>query len=525
MKLLPLPLVLSLAACSGGVSVDRPSLPPLSDGAAYQAGSGPVVTAPQAVQLGGNAYELAQLSGPVDLNDTPVCEAVRLVLTDSLGVQSSCTASGSVWFQTGRNVSSAEAFRAFVLVLQRAGATVATAGGVVSVSGVVGDAGGMAAPGPVDSVLTDDLGGGAYRYTGDLPEVSRVAGQTIRTSTGAAVIATFPGNADHAEVYRNVARESGYTVTAHSDGQRVFLSGPSNEVELVRAAAVSDRERTVPLRVGAVDAPTVEALQAAFPDLTISHDAQRSVLYVRGFGADLEAAMPSLRVHISEPQQVRLDAAFVEWSSRSETSFATALEGVSGRYGVSVGSVVDGNALTVSGGLTATLSAIEALGSSSVLATPSLTVLDGRAARFVSGDQVPFITQSTDEDGDTVQTVEYRDTGVVLNVTAAHANDGTVRITARLEVTAVRDGEGVLGNPIFSTRLVDTSVRVTAGQSVVISGLTMDRAAGSSSGVPGLARAGVFGQARRGSDRSELLFVITPHLLGASGSGLRENTF
>lgn len=525
MKLFPLPLVLSLAACSGGVSVDRPTLPPLSDGAAYQAGSGPVVTAPDGVLLGSDTFQLTPLSGPIDLNGVPVCEAVRAVLTDSLGAQSSCTASGSVWYQTGRSVSAAEAFRAFVLVLQRSGASVATSGGVVSVSGSVGEAGGMASASEFESVLTDSLGGGAYRYSGDLPEVARVAGEAIRASTGAASIQTLPGDASHAEVYSAVARENGYTVAAFSDGRRVFLSGPANEVELVRAAAVSDRERTVPLRVGAVDAATVEALQAAFPDLTISHDPQRSVLYVRGFGADLEAAMSSLRVHISEPQQVRIDAAFVEWSSRSDQTFATALQGRSGSLGVSVGSVVDGNSLTVSGGLSATLSAIEALGSSSVLATPSLTVLDGRAARFVSGDQVPFITQSTNEDGEIVQTVEYRDTGVVLNVTAAHANDGTVRITARIEVTAVREGEGVLGNPIFSTRLVETSVRVTAGQSVVISGLAMDRVSRSSSGVPGLSRSGVLGQVRGGRDRSELLFVITPQLLGASGAGLRNTTF
>jgi len=513
---------IALAGCSDPEFLPKPQLPPLTDGAGYSAPGSPVVSGPQAVTLGANAYQLNQLTGPIDLNDVPVCDAVRLVLTDSLGAQSSCTASGNVWFQTGRDVSSAEAFRAFVLVLQRAGATVATSGGVVSVSGQVGDAGGMAAVGAVDSPLADGLGGGAYRYTGDIPEVSRVAGQMIRTSVGAAVITSVPGTADHAEVFRNVALESGYTVSAYSDGQRVFLAGPANEVELVRAAAFADREKTVPLRVGAVDETTVAALQEAFPLLTISHDPQRSVLYVRGFGDDLEDAMPALRVHISEPQQVRLDAAFVEWSSRSETSFATALEGIDGRYGVSLGSVVEGGSVTVTGGLSATLSAIEALGSTSVLATPSLTVLDGRAARFVSGDQVPFITQSEDQDGNIVQSVEYRDTGVVLNVTAAHATDGTVRIAARIEVTGVREGEGVLGNPIFSTRLVDTSVRVTSGQSVVISGLTMDRASRSSSGLPGASRVGILGQNKRGSDRSELLFVVTPRLLGASGSALRS---
>lgn len=523
MKTLIYPLALAvLASCSSSVEVDKPPLPAMTDGAAYEASGGPVVRSPAAVQLGANTYELRQLNGPLRLNDVPVCDAVRLVLTDSLGAQSSCTATGKIWFQTGRNISSAEAFRAFVLVLQRAGATVATTGGVVSVSGAVGDAGGVASEGAIEGPSVEPLGGSAYRFTDQIPQTSDVAGQMIRQRTGAGVISVFPGDENAAEVIRTVALDAGYTVNAMSDGSRVFLAGPSNEVSLVRAAARSEVERTVPLRVGTVDEPTVEALQEAFPDLIITHDPQRSVLYVRGYGVDLEAAMPALRVHISEPQQVRLDAAFVEWSSRSDETFATAIQGANSQYGLSIGQQVDGNALTLRGGLSATLSALETMGSSSVLATPSLTVLDGRAARFVSGDQVPFITQSEDEDGETVQTVEYRDTGVVLNVTAAHANDGTVRVLAKIEVTSVREGEGVLGNPIFSTRLVETSIRVTDGQSVVISGLAMDGQTISTSGVPRLSRSGILGRRSMGRNRSELLFIVTPQLLGASGSDLRR---
>lgn len=513
---------LALSACSAASSIERPSLPPMTDGAAYQVPTGPVVTSPSSVQIGGDVFQVKALSGPVDLNGVPVCQAVRAVVSDSLGAASSCTAQGSIWFQTGRDIPAAEVFRAFVLVLKRSGLQVSTAGGVVTVAGDVGEFGGLVGPESIESPLVEPLGGGAHRFTGEsIPDAARVVSDVIRLNTGGAVIESFRGNDQDAQALQALAQDAGYTVKAVSDGRRVFLSGSANEVALIRAASRSEEEKTVSLRVGAVDPGTVQALQAAFPDLRISHDPARSVFYVRGFGGDLEQAMPALRSHISEPQQVRLDAAFVEWSSRSDQTFSSALEGSRGRFGLSLGQSSDGNAITVGQGLNAVLSAVESLGSSSVLATPSLTVLDGRSARFVSGDQVPFVTETTDKDGDTVQSIEYRDTGVVLNVTASHASDGTIRITARIEITSVRDAVGVGGNPIFSTRLVETSLRVTSGQSVVISGLALDNASASSAGFPLVSRAGVLGSRKRSQDRSEMLFIMTPRLLPSQGSALR----
>lgn len=526
MKRLSLPLVLSLSACAGAPSVEKPILPALTDGASYLATSGPRVTGPQDVALGGDVFRVKGLSGPLAFDGVPVCDAVRAALVDSLGVPATCSATGSFWFHSGGDVSAAEAFRALLLVLERSGATVNAKGGVLAVSGAIGQAGGFASSGEVDSVAVEPLGGGAFAYApAQLPAAVPAVVDLLRVSTPSAQISVMPGDAASAEALQQIAASAGYSVSARSDGKRVFLYGPANEVALVQAVERTEEERTVSLKVGSVNEATVTALTTAFPDLKISHDSEKSVLYVRGFGTDLEAAMPALRVHIEEPRQVRLDAAFVEWSSNRDLTFATALEGASGRLGVDAGARLDGNTMTLAGGLSASLSAIEAIGSASVLATPSLTVLDGRSARFVSGDQVPILSEVKTEDGQTTQAVEYRDTGVVLNVSAAHAEDGTIRIDATIEVTAVKDEAGVMGNPVFSTRLVQTSVRVTDGQSVVISGLAQDAQSRASKGVPFIGRAGVLSQMVRGRDRSELLFVVTPRLLGASGAALRDTTF
>lgn len=517
---------LGLAACSGGVTLQKPVLPPLTDGAAFLATSGPRVTGPQDVALGGDVFRVKGLSGPLAFDGVPVCDALRVALVEGLGVPTTCTATGSFWFHSGGDVSAAEAFRALLLVLERAGATVNAKGGVLAVSGALGQAGGFAASGEVESVAVESLGGGAFAYApSELPAAVPAVVDLLRVSTPSAQISVLPGDAMAAEALQQIAHSAGYSVSARSDGKRVFLYGPANEVALVQAVERTEEERTVSLKVGSVNEATVSALTTAFPDLKISHDAEKSVLYVRGFGADLEAAMPALRVHIEEPRQVRLDAAFVEWSSNRDVTFATALEGASGRLGVDAGARLDGNTFTLSGGLSGSLSAIEAMGSASVLATPSLTVLDGRSARFVSGDQVPVLGEVKTEDGETTQSVEYRDTGVVLNVSAAHAEDGTIRIDATIEVTAVKDEAGVMGNPVFSTRLVQTSIRVTDGQSVVISGLSQDVQSRASKGLPVIGRGGVLGQMVRGRDRSELLFVVTPRLLGASGAALRDTAF
>ncbi|MCX3556808.1 type II and III secretion system, partial [Escherichia coli] len=106
-------------------------------------------------------------------------------------------------------------------------------------------------------------------------------------------------------------------------------------------------------------------------------------------------------------------------TGRSEGSgLALAAKLLSGRFGVSVGSSSSmGNYISFSSG---TLNAMYELFSTDnrfkVVSAPQLRMDSGREAIFSVGEQVPVLGSVSYEDGKAVQSVTYRDSGVIFKV-------------------------------------------------------------------------------------------------------------
>ena len=67
-----------------------------------------------------------------------------------------------------------------------------------------------------------------------------------------------------------------------------------------------------------------------------------------------------------------------------------------------------------------------------IIANPQLLVMDGGTARLHVGDQVPIITRTSSstatEDNRITNEIEYRDTGVTLDITPKVKSSGTVTL-------------------------------------------------------------------------------------------------
>jgi general secretion pathway protein D len=147
-----------------------------------------------------------------------------------------------------------------------------------------------------------------------------------------------------------------------------------------------------------------------------------------------------------------------------------------------------------------------------VVASPSVLVLDNETATIRVGDQVPISTTVVTEGGVVSNSVQFKDTGVTLDVTPQVNDSGLVTLDISQELTDTGAIDDASGQRAFLERSVRSRVAVYSNESVVIGGLIRENNSLSESGVPFLHKLPVlgffFGQKLNTADRTELLVVL-----------------
>ena len=178
----------------------------------------------------------------------------------------------------------------------------------------------------------------------------------------------------------------------------------------------------------------------------------------------------------------------------------------------------------VSSNLQVALHALETNGRTQVLSAPSLVVMNNQQAQIQVGDNIPIsqTTVNTSLSDTTLSSVEYVQTGVILNVVPRINPGGLVYMDIQQQVSDA-DSSGTTdtnGNPRISTRSVATQVAAQSGQTVLLGGLIKQDNAESVSAVPYLGRVPglrwLFGNTSRSKGRTELIVLITPRVITSS---------
>ncbi|WP_376697024.1 type II secretion system secretin GspD [Wenzhouxiangella sp. EGI_FJ10305] len=168
--------------------------------------------------------------------------------------------------------------------------------------------------------------------------------------------------------------------------------------------------------------------------------------------------------------------------------------------------------------VSATISALESVSDVRTISSPSLMVRNNSDASINVGQQIPvqstsFIGGSSGE-GSRFGSVQYLNTGVILEVTPRVNPGGLVYLKIRQEVSSPGSPSGEGSNPPVDTRTVQTEVAVQSGQTIMLGGLIEERTRESKSGVPGLQRipllGGLFRSTTDNLTRTETLVMITP---------------
>lgn len=158
-----------------------------------------------------------------------------------------------------------------------------------------------------------------------------------------------------------------------------------------------------------------------------------------------------------------------------------------------------------------------------VLSSPSLVVLENENAKFQVGDQIPIVTRSVvsvqNPDAPVSNEIEYRDTGIILNIKPRIADNGVVTLQIGQEISSVIAGAATL-TPTISNRRVESAISVVDGQTVLLGGLISEAATKQRTGIPGLHKlpgvGNLFGSRLRDTGRTELIILIRPTVIRGS---------
>ena len=159
-----------------------------------------------------------------------------------------------------------------------------------------------------------------------------------------------------------------------------------------------------------------------------------------------------------------------------------------------------------------------------VLSTPRVVTKSGATASIQVGTDVPIITSQTagrsqvDGTSDILQTVDYRQTGILLDVSPIVLSSDRIDLDITQEVSSAEDNANqAIGSPIISSRSITSQLTLQDGQSAILGGLIETRYTEGGSGVPFLKDIPILGRAfstetLRSSD-TILLVMITPYIL------------
>ncbi len=261
-------------------------------------------------------------------------------------------------------------------------------------------------------------------------------------------------------------------------------------------------------------------------------DPASDVILIQATPADYAEVLATLRVLDKPPQQVAIQSIIaevrltnqlqwgVEYFLENQTRLGT-LE-LTGSTPLTAGSVATGSAFFIGGDGFAVIQALDRESSTRILSQPRLVVADRAKGSIQVGGEVPTIRASEGSATQTAgttgirQEIEYRETGVILDLEPQVSESGTVTLKITQDV---RDSipTTIQNQPEFTTRKIETTVIVPHGKTVLLGGIINEDLRTGANRIPLLGRVPVLGEAfsnkSQESERSELLLAITPRII------------
>ena len=308
--------------------------------------------------------------------------------------------------------------------------------------------------------------------------------------------------------------------------------GSSSSSSSSRFGSTSSRFGSTGRSTGGV---SIGPLSASAGDLAgqvyVVADIDTNSLLVRTASKNFDRVKAILEELDRPVRQVLIKVLLAEITHENTTDLGVEFSALNIRAGSATGSVgTDFGVVAATGGLVArvvdvdyniTLRALQTVGRLNVLSRPYILASDNQEASITVGNIVPFIRDSRLTDtGQTINTIEYEDIGIILDVLPHINPEGLVIMDVAPEIstltgTTVPISETV-DAPVFAKRSALTRVAIRNGQTIVIGGLMEDRITDTIEKVPWLGDlpgiGALFSRTIKSKAKTELLIFLTPHV-------------
>lgn len=216
--------------------------------------------------------------------------------------------------------------------------------------------------------------------------------------------------------------------------------------------------------------------------------------------AELDAPVPEVMVkaHVYE---VTLDDV-------DKSAFSVFADLLGGRFKLSAGTIASGNysAVVKAFGLDAVLDVLQSDTRFRSVSSSQLRVQSGAAARLQVGAETPVLGQSSvDRSGNAVQSVEYKPSGVILDLRpSVHTDVIDLQLNQQIS-NFISTSSGVTSSPTLIKREFSTSVGVRDDDVLILGGLNQDADTRQHDGVRGIPFIGGNSSSRK---KSEILMLL-----------------
>ena len=278
-----------------------------------------------------------------------------------------------------------------------------------------------------------------------------------------------------------------------------------------------------------LESGSVGALISETGDIRVIADEKNNALVILATPAEYRMVEATLKRLDLIPLQVLIEATIAEVGLNDELKYGLEWFFSQGNFDVTFSDSTSGAVASAFPGFSAlfsnsdasvVLNALTDVTNINVVSSPQLMVLDNQSALLNVGDQVPILTQSqtSAESGSITETVEYRDTGVVLEITPRVNANGLVVLDIIQEVSdVIETTTSDISSPTIQQRRIETTVAVQSGETVALGGLIRDNRSDSVNGIPLLSDIPILGNLFKTTSeavlRTELLVLITPRVI------------
>ncbi|MER9410022.1 type II secretion system secretin GspD [Mesorhizobium sp. M0589] len=264
---------------------------------------------------------------------------------------------------------------------------------------------------------------------------------------------------------------------------------------------------------------------------TVVADIENNALLIQTTARDYERIEQILTKVDILPTQVMLEAVIAEVTLNDELKYGLRWFFENGGTKVSVTDVAKAAAAATLPGfnwsyatdnIQVTLNALSSITDVNVISAPTIMALNNQKAILQVGDQVPILTQQSQDTGSgtapIINSVQMKDTGVILTVTPRINNAGRVMLDIQQEVSNVAETKSSgIDSPTIQQRKIQTRVLVNDGESLALGGLIQQNNSVGRTQVPILGDIPIIGNAFKQKNdkivRTELIIFIRPHVV------------